>query len=209
MPVITQSLCQLLNLSLRLGQIPVDWKSATVIPIFKNNRQPAGPTSYRPIYLPPAIAKLLDSIVAEHLTRCLSRHDIISAHQYGFVRRRSTLDQLVMLTSRIAKAMDKRSTYHTLFLDFAKAFDKVPHPVLLYHLGMFATQNASWWPAIHGQSHFLRIHNPPYSRWHTTRIPSRPYPVPSVHQLSPADHPRWGSLSSFFSLPMREHNWLK
>ena len=36
-PVITQSLCQLLNLSLRLGQLPVDWKTATVIPIFKNN----------------------------------------------------------------------------------------------------------------------------------------------------------------------------
>ena len=60
-----------------------------------------------------------------------------------------------MLTSRIAKAMDKWSTYHTLFLDFAKAFDKVPHPVLLYHLGKFANQNAlSWFSSCLGDRQF-------------------------------------------------------
>ena len=41
-PVITQSLCHLFNTSLRLGQLPSDWKLATVIPICQRERQTCG-----------------------------------------------------------------------------------------------------------------------------------------------------------------------
>ena len=84
-PVITQSLCHLFNTSLRLGQLPSDWKLATVIPIYKENGKPAEPASYRPISLLPAIAKILDVIIAEHLTSFLNRQGLITDHQYGFV----------------------------------------------------------------------------------------------------------------------------
>ena len=144
-PVITQSLCHLFNTSLRLGQLPSDWKLATVIPIYKENCKPAEPGSYRPISLLLAIAKILDAIHAEHLTSFLNRQGLITDHQYGFVSCKSTLDQLIVLSSRVAKALHKRTDYHALFLDFAKAFDKVPHPVLLRQLATIISPEAVSW----------------------------------------------------------------
>ena len=93
----------------------------------------------------PAIAKILDAIIAEHLTSFLNRQGLITDHQYGFVSCKSTLEQLIVLSSRVAKALDKRTDYNTLFLDFAKAFDKVPHTVLLRQLATIISPEAVSW----------------------------------------------------------------
>ena len=129
--VITKSLTRLFNLSLSLGQLPSEWKLSTVIPLFKQKGLPSDPVNYRPISLLPSLAKVLDYLVCQHLTTFLYTHRVITPAQYGFVRQRSTADQLVVLTSTIAASLDKGDHYESLFLDFAKAFDRVPHQVLL------------------------------------------------------------------------------
>ena len=52
--------------------------------------------------------------------------------QYGFMKRRSTILQLLELTDRVYHALysNKLSHVEIVFLDFAKAFDKVDHSVL-------------------------------------------------------------------------------
>ena len=91
-PVITESLCCLFNLSLSLGQLPNDWKIATVVPLFKPKSLPSNAVSYRPISLLPCVAKVLDHLVCNHLSASLYKYKIITPAQYGFVRERSTLD---------------------------------------------------------------------------------------------------------------------
>ena len=49
--------------SLNSGMIPSDWKSATIIPSYKNNGKPSEPASYRPISLTSIIAKLLERVI--------------------------------------------------------------------------------------------------------------------------------------------------
>jgi hypothetical protein len=56
---IAPSLGELFNVSLRVGRLPVEWKSANVIPVHKKHlKEPA--ENYRPISLWPIIAKLLE-----------------------------------------------------------------------------------------------------------------------------------------------------
>ena len=123
-PCITSSVTNLFNASLTLGEFPSAWKLGTVIPIFKNKGNPCDPSNYRPITLLPAIAKALDKIVATKFGHYLEVDHIIVPEQFGFVRDRSTVDQLIQLTTKIASTMDNRIPYDAAFLDFAKAMIK-------------------------------------------------------------------------------------
>ena len=144
-PVITESLCYLFNLSLSLGQLPNNWKTATVVPLLKPKSLPSNSVSSRPISLLPCIAKVLDHLVCNHLSAFLYKYKLITPAPYGFVRERSTLDQLVVLTNNIATALDNGQHFESLFLDFSKAFDKVPHPELLATLALFCSTSSLKW----------------------------------------------------------------
>ena len=101
------------------------------MPLLKPKSLPSNLVSYRPISLLHCIAKVLDHLVCNHLSAFLYKYKIITPAQYEFVREISTLDQLVVLKNNIAKALENGQHCESLFLDFSKAFDKVPHPVLL------------------------------------------------------------------------------
>ena len=58
----------------------------------------------------------------------------ISSCQYGFRKNCSASHLLVQVIHDWAKALDSRKSSHCLFLDFAKAFDSVPHQRLLLKL---------------------------------------------------------------------------
>jgi ribonuclease P/MRP protein subunit RPP40 len=60
--------------------------------------------------------------------------NIISEHQHGFVRRRSTATNLLAVTQSVAHTVDSNSQTDVIYLDFSKAFDKMDHGVILSKL---------------------------------------------------------------------------
>jgi len=66
-----------------------------------------------------------------HLVCVLERHHLISP---GFRRTRSTVTLLTEAVDDCSLCLEKRITMHCLLLDFAKAFDFVPHECLLLKL---------------------------------------------------------------------------
>ena len=92
---IAPSICDLFNHSLRTGRLPSQWKSANVTPIHKKDlKEPV--ENYRPISLLPIISKVLE--------RCVSRRfydhviHLITPSQHGFLRNRSCITQLVLVS---------------------------------------------------------------------------------------------------------------
>ncbi|CAB4026825.1 Hypothetical predicted protein, partial [Paramuricea clavata] len=135
---IAPSNCELFNVSLRVGRLPVEWKSANVTPVHKKHlKEPA--ENYRPISLLPIIAKLLERCVC----RRLYEHVIsaISLGQHGFLRNRSCTTQLLQVLHKIGENLDSNIQTDIVYLDFAKAFDSVDHGLILAKLRQFGVHS--------------------------------------------------------------------
>ena len=125
--------------SLREGILPSDWKSSTVIPIFKKGPR-YDPLNYRPISLTSVCGKVFERIVCEHLSEYLESNSILSPHQFGFRSSRSTMDQLLLVYDFVSKHVDKGSAVDVILFDFKKAFDVVVHSVLVSKLKCLGVQ---------------------------------------------------------------------
>ena len=62
----------------------------------------------------------------------LLNKNLISDSQYGFLPGRSTTIQLLKLVEDWTNVIDQGDYIDTVYFDFMKAFDKVPHRHLLH-----------------------------------------------------------------------------
>ena len=123
-------LCQIFNRSLETGEVPLDMRSANVSPIHKK-----GPLTdrgnFRPISLTSVPGKLLESLVKDKIVEHLDRHNLLGGSQHGFRSGRSTVTNLLEFYHHMFVTLDRSRAVDILYLDFRKAFDKVPHRRLL------------------------------------------------------------------------------
>ena len=73
-------------------------------------------------------------MIHSELTSILESHNLISVCQFGFRKNHSTAHFLLEAAHDWARALECRDDCHCLCLDFAKAFDSVPHHRLLLKL---------------------------------------------------------------------------
>ena len=64
----------------------------------------------------------------------LVRHKLLNPSQHGFLKTRSCLTNRLWFLEEITKWIDEGSPVYIIYLDFHKAFDKVPHQRLLLKL---------------------------------------------------------------------------
>ena len=69
-----------------------------------------------------------------HMTSFLSDNKLLCDNQHGFRPLRSCITQLLQLVHEWLSILEERDSVDAIFLDFAKAFDKVSHPYLLLEL---------------------------------------------------------------------------
>ena len=127
---ISKPLTALFNLTLETGKIPYDWKLAYVSPIYKKGKKNRA-ENYRPISLTSIICKVMESIIREEILRHLKHHKLISKKQHGFVSGRSTVTQLLNYLDMCADIIANAKVLDSIYLDFQKAFDTVPHRRLI------------------------------------------------------------------------------
>ena len=120
---ITPIITALFNQSVSTGTVPDQWKVSLVVPIHKQGDK-ANPSNYRPISLLPIISKVLEQHIANKLRSLLS----ISDQQWGFMPGRSTTGAIL---SAMHEHLDKGAEVQAIFFDLQKAFDSVPHGLLL------------------------------------------------------------------------------
>ena len=127
---LTPMLTDVFQSSINEGYVPSQWREANVCGIYKKG-QKTEPSNYRPVSLTSVICKILEHIVHSHIMGHLEQHKILVDNQHGFRSKHSTETQLILTTNDIARSLEKGETIHMAILDFAKAFDKVPHERLL------------------------------------------------------------------------------
>ena len=68
-------------------------------------------------------------------------NDILSDSQHGFVLGRNCVTQLLQVMDQWTKIIDEGGEIDAIYLDFAKAFDKVPHQRLLMKLKQYGIED--------------------------------------------------------------------
>ena len=117
------------------GIFPDQWKEANVTPVHKKKDKQTV-TNYRPISLLPIFAKMFERIVFKNLYNYLKANNLITKNQSGFTPGDSGTNQLLSLIHDVHLAFDDNSCLEvrSVYLDMAKAFDKVWHEGLLHKL---------------------------------------------------------------------------
>lgn len=128
--VVAEPLASIFNMSISVGIFPDQWKTAAVIPIHKGGSKD-NPGNYRPISLLGAFSKLFERVVSKRLIDYLESNNLLTPHQYGFRRGKSTEDAVTCLTKLVVNHLDNGLKCIGVFLDLAKAFDTVSIPILL------------------------------------------------------------------------------
>ena len=131
----------LFNTSLQYSIIPSQWKIHRIIPIFKSGAKTVV-SNYRPISLLCTVSKVFESLVFDQVSVFLLDH--FSPFQFGFLPQRSTLQQLLVFLSDVLANLNNKIDTNVVYLDFRKAFDSVPHAILLKKLWSLGITGNLW-----------------------------------------------------------------
>ena len=130
---LSNPLATILRKSIDEGSVPSMCKVANIIPVHKGKSKAAA-KNYRPIALTSIISKIFEKVIRSHLVTYLAEFNLFNPSQHGFRANRSCLSQLLDHCDRIQHLLTEGKGVDVIYLDFAKAFDKVDHNITLAKL---------------------------------------------------------------------------
>ena len=125
--------------------LPKEWKHANVSAIYKKENKSL-PSNYRPVSLTSIICKVLESIIRDAIVNHMNENELFSQNQFGFLSRRSTILQLIRVLDIWSEILDQGGSLDVIYMDFMKAFDKVPHRRLVHKVEKYGIKGKvlSW-----------------------------------------------------------------
>ena len=148
--------------SFRSGVVPSAWRIGITIPIYKRNRKPEDPASYRPVCLTSVVGKLAERVFLSVLTHYIQENFIISDSQHTFISGKSTATNLIECINEWTKKIDAMEPVDILYIDLAKAIDSVCHAKLLRKLKQIGIGGTilAWLEAfLTTRTHYVRVKN--------------------------------------------------
>ena len=104
-----------------------------MVAIFKKGSK-KDPGNYRPVSVTCQIEKMMERVIKGQIVEYLEGNRILYNNQHGFRSKRSCLTNLLEFMELGSGRLDQGEPVDIIFLDFQKAFDKVPHERLLIKL---------------------------------------------------------------------------
>ena len=130
----------LLNKIIDSGKVPTEWKLAEICPVFKKND-----AQDKAMYRPVSILVVLDKVFEKCLERQLIQYFnlILSPSLSAYRRGYSCESVLLPLIEDWRFALDKRCVVGAVIMDLSKAFDMIPHNLLLAKLAAYGISSSS------------------------------------------------------------------
>lgn len=132
-PFIIPFITHIVNCCVTQSYFPTNWKIANVLPIPKVS-QPKDLDDYRPISILPCLSKILEKLLHGQLLLYLQSNSLLDSFQSGFRPFHSTNTALLKIHHDIYEELEKNRATMLVLLDFKKAFDLVPHHLLIAKL---------------------------------------------------------------------------
>ena len=127
-PYLIRKLTELLTVIWKKGEVPQDFKDASIISLFKKGQRYLC-DNYRGISLLSVAGKILARVIINRINSNLT--DLVySESQCGFRKGRGTTDMVFCLRQLQEKSREHRTPLYMAFIDLTKAFDTVSREAL-------------------------------------------------------------------------------
>ena len=120
-----------INKCITTNTFPDELKNADIIPIFKK-KDPNDKSNYRPISLLPTISKIFEKILNDQIT--MFAENVLSNKLCGFRKGYSTQIAILNLVKKWQECLDNKGIVGTVLMDLSKAYDCLPHNLLVEKL---------------------------------------------------------------------------
>ena len=131
--------------SMDSGEVPGFYKESLISPQHKRGSR-AIDENYRAISLTSHIIKTYERVLRKKMVSHLEDNNLLCKNQHGFRSGKSCLTQLLHHFDEVLDSMAHGAEVDSIYLDYAKAFDKVDHQLLLKKLKLygFSPKLVSW-----------------------------------------------------------------
>ena len=113
--------------------------------IFKKGKK-CDTCNYRLVSLTSHVCKILESIIKYLIINHINVNNLLNESQHEFISKRSCLTNLLQFIETVTDYVDQVYPVDVIFLDFQKAFDKVPNGRMLLEVKAMGigSQEANW-----------------------------------------------------------------
>lgn len=130
---ITPTASEAFNNSMMTGTFPISLKTTRVTALHKGgDASICG--NYRPISVVSTVSKLYEKLLYNRIEQFITNEELMHPQQYGFQEKCSTSSATLGLVNELVKSIEAKKFTAAIFLDISKAFDCVPHDLLLQKL---------------------------------------------------------------------------
>jgi hypothetical protein len=128
---ILPALTKIVNLSLKLGEMPKELKLAIIKPLLKKLGLDLVRKNYRPVSNLAFLGKLIERVVALQIVDHMNGNNLMDIFQSAYRMYHSTETTLLRIQNDILMQLDKGSAVILVLLDLSAAFDTIDHGILL------------------------------------------------------------------------------
>ena len=129
-----------INQCISKSVFPSDLKLADVTPVYKKKSKNSK-DNYRPVSILSNISKIYERCIYDQIQ--LFFDSVLSKYQCGFRRDYNAQHCLVSLIEKWKKSVDNRGAFAALLTDLSKAFDCLPHELLIAKLDAYGFDKSS------------------------------------------------------------------
>ena len=133
--VLSQPLADAINNSISKGVFPDNAKIASVSPIDKQSDDKNKVSNFRPVSVLNTFSKISESIIENQLHSVLN--NIVSPYLAAYRESYSTQHVLIRLLEEWRENLDNNYTVGGVLMDLSKAFDCIPHDLLIAKLSAY------------------------------------------------------------------------